>query len=292
MVVTNKDRLLEIAVVGEVVHSVVEPSYMTNWDSTPTVGLGRGGIVYNVKPGGPCFGWAWGEKVEPGVSADGTGGDGEKNSFRCFSCIGNEARIVDGEAKGGSGVVVGKVGYLPEGGHHLVLHFKEETLGKLAIGDKVQVRTCGVGLEFKDHPGVRAVGLSPRLLEEMGLGESGGRLTVPVAKIIPPEYVGQGSGGSPAESNNWDVMTQSPDAVEALKDLRLGDVVCLKDILTAWGRGYYEGACTVGVVSCGASGRMGQGIGVTTIMTCREGEIEAVMNSEANIADYLGLGDE
>jgi len=40
MVVTNKDMLLEIAVVGEVVHSVVEPSYMTDWDSTPTVGLG------------------------------------------------------------------------------------------------------------------------------------------------------------------------------------------------------------------------------------------------------------
>lgn len=45
MISTNRDRLLEIAVVGEVVHSVVEPSYMTNWDSTPTVGLGRGGIV-------------------------------------------------------------------------------------------------------------------------------------------------------------------------------------------------------------------------------------------------------
>ncbi len=171
MIGTNRDRLLEIAVIGEVVHSVVEPSYMTNWDSTPTVGLGRGGIVYNVKPGDPCFGWAWGEKVEPGVSADGTGSDGEKNSFRSFSCIGNEARVVDGEAKGGSGVVVGKVGYLPEGGHHLVLHFEEKTLEKLAIGDKVQVKTCGVGLEFNDHPGVRAVGLSPRLLEKMGLGE-------------------------------------------------------------------------------------------------------------------------
>ena len=290
MVKTNKDRLLEIAVVGEVVHSVVEPSYMTNWDSTPTVGLGRGGIVYNVKPGDPCFGWAWGEKVEPGVSADGTGSDGEKNSFRSFSCIGNEVRVVGGEAKGEVGVVVGKVGYLLEGGHHLVLHFKEQTVDKLAIGDKVQVKTCGVGLEFKDHSGVRVVGLSPQLLDKIGLGEKKGRLTVPVAKVIPPEYVGQGSGGSPTESNNWDVMTQSPDAVEALKGVRLGDIVCLKDILTAWGRGYYEGAYTVGVVSCGASSRMGQGIGVTTIMTCEGGEIEPVLDPDANIAKYLGLG--
>jgi hypothetical protein len=290
MVKTNKDRLLEIAVMGEVVHSVVESSYMTNWDSTPTVGLGRGGIIYNVKPGDPCFGWAWGEKVEPGVSTDGTGEPREKDSFRNFSCIGNEAKIVKGEAKGERGVVVGKIGYMPEGGHHLVLHFEQKTLEKLSIGDKVQVKSCGVGLEFTDHPGVRAVGISPQLLETMDLGENKGRLTVPVTKVIPPEYVGQGSGGSPAESHNWDVMTQSPDAVEALKDLRLGDIVCLRDILTAWGRGYFEGACTVGIVSCGASNRMGQGIGVTTIMTCEGGEIEPVVNPKANIANYLKLG--
>jgi hypothetical protein len=290
MVKTNKDRLLEIAVMGEVVHSVVESSYMTNWDSTPTVGLGRGGIIYNVKPGDPCFGWAWGEKVEPGVSTDGTGEPREKGSFRNFSCVGNEAKIVKGEAKGERGVVVGKVGYMPEGGHHLVLHFEQKTLEKLSIGDKVQVKSCGVGLEFTDHPGVRAVGISPQLLETMDLGENKGRLTVPVTKVIPPEYVGQGSGGAPAESHNWDVMTQSPDAVEALKDLRLGDIVCLRDILTAWGRGYFEGACTVGIVSCGASNRMGQGIGVTTIMTCEGGEIEPVVNPKANIANYLKLG--
>ncbi|MCW4049458.1 MAG: DUF4438 domain-containing protein [Candidatus Bathyarchaeota archaeon] len=292
MVKTNKDKLLEIAVIGEIVHSAVEPSYMTNWDSKPTIGLGRGGIVYNVKLGDPCFGWAWGEKVEPGVSADGTGNDAQKNSFRNFSCIGNEAKIVKGEAKGEKGVVIGKVGYLPEGAHHLVLYFNNETLEKLAIGDKVQVRTAGVGLKFTDYPEVRAVGISPQLLESMRLSEKDGKLTVPVTKVIPPEYVGQGSGGSPAESRNWDVMTQSPDAVEFLRDLKLGDVVCLKDILTAWGRGYYEGACTVGVVSCGASNKMGQGIGVTTIMTSEHGEIKPVIDPEANIAKYLGLGGE
>ena len=290
MVKTNKDRLLEIAVVGEVVHPAVEPLYETGWDGAPSVGLGRGGIVYNVKPGDPCFGWAWGDKVEPGVSADGTGNDGQKGSFRNFSCIGNQVKIMKGEAKGEAGVVVGKVGYLPGGAHHLVLHFEDETLERIAIGDKVQVRSVGVGLEFPEHSGVRAVGLSPQLLDSMGLGEKGGKLAVPVAKVIPPEYVGQGSGGAPAESSNWDVMTQSPDAVEFLKELRLGDIVCLRDILTAWGRGYYEGACTIGVVSCGASVRMGQGLGVTTILTCREGEAVHVLKRRANIAEYLKLG--
>jgi hypothetical protein len=33
----------------------------------------------------------------------------------------------------------------------------------------------------------------------MGLDEKGGKLTVPVAKVIPPEYVGQGSGGARAD---------------------------------------------------------------------------------------------
>jgi len=290
MVKTNKASLLEIGVIGEVTHASVEVPYTTGWDGKPTVSMGRGGIVYNVKPGDPCFGWAWGDKVEPGVSLDGVGSDNSKGSFRNFSCVGNTAKVVNGEAKGGAGFVVGKVGYIPGGGHHVVAHFDNETLEKLAIGDKVQVRSLGVGLNFSDHPGVRAVGLSPQLMEGMGLDESKGKLVVPVTKVVPAEYVGQGSGGAPSEASNWDLMTQSPDAVEYLKDLRLGDLVLLKDILSAWGRGYYEGGSTVGVVSCGASDRLGQGIGVTVIMTCREGELLPKLDADANISSYLAMG--
>lgn len=287
MVKTNRDKLLEIGVVGEVTHSAVTPNYKTNWTGEPSLSLGRGGIVYNVKPGDSCFGWAWGEKVEPGVSLDGVGNDRAMGSFRNFTCVGNTAKVVKGEAKGEKGVVVGKVGYLPGRAHHVLVSFPEETLEKLAIGDKVMVRSVGVGLKFTDHPGVRAVGVSPQMLDKMNLSEEDGKLVVPVVKVIPPEYVGQGSGGSPAESSNWDVMTQSPDAVKELKGLRLGDLVCLKDILTAWGRGYFEGAYTVGVVSCGASESMGQGIGVTVLMTCKAGEIKPIVDPGACIANYL-----
>jgi len=290
MVKTNREHLLEIGVIGEVTNASVEVPYTTSWDGKPAVSMGRGGIVYNVKPGDPCFGWAWGDKVEPGVSLDGVGNDNAKGSFRNFSCVGNAAKVVNGEAKGGSGVVVGKVGYIPGGGHHVVAHFDDGTLEKLAIGDKVQVRSAGVGLAFPDHPGVRAVGLSPHLMDGMVLEESKGNLVVPVVKVVPADYVGQGSGGSPSEASNWDLMTQSPDAVEYLKDLRLGDLVLLKDILSAWGRGYYEGGSTVGVVSCGASGRLGQGIGVTVILTSRGGEMLPKLDADANISKYLGLG--
>ena len=290
MIRTNKESLLEVALIGEITHPAVEGSYMTAWDGTPMVGMGRGGIVYNVKVGDPCFGWAWGEKVEPGASADGIGKDREKGAFRNLSCIGNRVRVIDGEAKGEAGVVVGKRGYVAGGGHHVVIHFEEEALEKLAIGDKVQVRAHGVGLSLVDHPGVRVVSSSPGLVEAMNLEEVEGGIVVPVTMEIPADYVGQGSGGSPVESSNWDVQTQSPDAVTALKGLRLGDIVLLRDILSAWGRGYYEGAATVGVVSCGASSRMGQGIGVSVLMTSRDEELRPRIDPGVNLVNYLDLG--
>jgi len=292
MVRTNKSNLLQVAIVGEITHPSVDPSYMTKWDNEPIVGMGRGGIVYNVKVGDPCFGWAWGEKVEPGASADGVGNEREKNSFRNLSCIGNQVKIIKGEAKNSIGVVIGKVGYLPNWVHHLVLHFQQETLDNLAIGDKVQVRAFGVGLKLLDYPEVRAVSLSPELFEAMKIEEIDGKLVVPVTKVIPAEFVGQGSGGSPSESSNWDIQTQSPDAIKSLKDMKLGDIVLLKDILSAWGRGYYEGAASVGVVSCGSSNSMGQGIGVTVLLTGKEGELVSKIDPEANIGKYLGLRSE
>lgn len=289
MVKTNKDNLLQVAIIGEITHPTVDPSYMTKWDNEPIIGMGRGGIVYNVKVGDPCFGWAWGEKVEAGASADGVGTEREKNSFRNLSCIGNKVKIIKGEAKNQLGTVIGKVGYLPEGVHHLVLHFEQKVLDNLAIGDKVQVRAFGVGLKLVGHPGVRAISLSPELFETMKLEQINKKLIVPVTKVIPAEYVGQGSGGSPSESNNWDIQTQSPDAIELIKDLRLGDVVMLNDILSSWGRGYYEGASTIGIVSCGSSNAMGQGVGVTVLLTCKDGEIVPKIVSEANIGKYLEL---
>ncbi|MCW4036700.1 MAG: DUF4438 domain-containing protein [Candidatus Bathyarchaeota archaeon] len=292
MVRTNKANLLEVALIGEVTHSAVAPTYTTGWDQRPLLGLGRGGIVYNVKVGDQCFGWAWGEKVEPGVSADGVGNDNEKGAFRNLSCIGNRVRVTEGEAKGDWGTVIGKVGYLPGRGHHVSMHFGEETLEKLAIGDKVQIKANGAGLKLLDYPGVRVISCSSTLLEAWGLGESGGKLIVPVTKVVPAKYVGQGHGGSPPEANNWDIQTQSPDAISHVEGLRFGDMVILEDILSSWGRGYYEGAVTVGVISCGPTKALGQGIGVTTLLTCKEGEIEAKVEPDANLKALLGIGGE
>ncbi|MCD6263741.1 DUF4438 domain-containing protein [Candidatus Bathyarchaeota archaeon] len=40
--------------------------------------------------------------------------------------------------------------------------------------------------------------------------------------------------------------------------MRLGDIVALRDILSFWGRGYYKGAITIGVIVHGASDYAGQ----------------------------------
>ena len=105
------------------------------------------------------------------------------------------------------------------------------------------------------------------------------------------EFIGQGAGGSPPQASNWDIQTQSPDAVEFCKDLKFGDIVLMKDILSMYGRGYYAGAVTIGVVAAGPSQHMGHGIGVTTLMTCKEGEIVPKIDPNANLKNLLNLED-
>jgi len=145
LVKTNKDNLLEIALQGEITHTAIPSTYTTTWDNKSQMSLGRGGIVYNVKVGDPCYGWELGDNVEPGVSADGTDTDRAKGGFRNLSNIGNRVKVLGGEAKGKWGTVIGKVGYLPGRGHHVVMHFKQDVLDDLTIGDKVQIRAKGRG---------------------------------------------------------------------------------------------------------------------------------------------------
>jgi hypothetical protein len=86
----NRDRLLMVAVQGE----VVPPStggYRAQWDGHPKLALGMGGIKYNLKVGDPCFGWASGDHVEPGVTIRGREKENPSNcALAHLACIGNE----------------------------------------------------------------------------------------------------------------------------------------------------------------------------------------------------------
>lgn len=301
MITTNKENLVITEVLGEITHPALRAglAYTTTWEGKSKMGLGMGSIRYNVKIGDPCFGWAEGENVEPGVSIDRIVKDNNESAeiaaFRVLSCIGNKAIVFSGEAKGAKGVVTGKSGYVPQGtgffgGHHVTVFFSDEDLEKLAIGDKVAVKARGVGLTITGFEDVRVFSVDPGLLERMVTIEDG-KIVVPVVKEIPPYLMGQGSGGFPTESSSFDIQTACPDEVEKLEleQLRLGDIVACQDTLTSWARGYYKGAVTIGIVCSGSSELAGHGIGITCILTTRTGKIVPKLDRDANIGSYLGL---
>jgi hypothetical protein len=251
---TNKDHLLKIAVSGEIVHPIGRKNYSTTWDGSIKISLGMDGITYNVQVGDPCYGWASADHVEPGVSLI------NKNevydfAFGTLSCIGNEAKAISGESKGAKGYVTGKHS-------NLLAYFNEEDINKMAISDQVQVKVWGVGLRIHGYKGVKVMKIDPSLLESMGVKEENNKLIVPVAKELPAYIMGSGIGYWPiAEYVDYDIQTTCPEAIAELKleELRLGDVVALRDQYCGYGRGYYKGAMTIGIVIHGASDIAGHG---------------------------------
>ncbi len=281
---TNKDKLLTLAVQGQVSPAQPARSYGVTWDGKPKMMIGTGGINYNLKIGEKIFGWASGDRATVGVATEGLGEDRFREAWLTYTSIGNEVRVLTGEARGQKGVVVGKFG------GYVLIHFDDAALEKLAIGDTLQSKACGIGLEIEGFKDVFAHGIAPDLLEKFGIRNIGGKLEVPVVKEIPAEIVGQGSGGS-SLSGNWHIQTTFPPDIRehGLDTLRFGDLVMLKDIETDSGKGYYQGGATVGVVCSGPSDISGLGIGVTPILSTRFGKLTARIDANSNIGSYLGI---
>ncbi len=287
---TNEKGLVRIAVQGQVV-----PPRCYGWEVTaegtavmlPAVG----GITYNVLLGDPAFGWV-ADHVEPGVSFAAAKGKPDENPNRAllaYACIGNTVRLISGPAEGRCGVVTGKHG----GVEHLIVDFPPDVLRKLHGDDRILVEAWGTGLELVEFPDIRLYGLSPELLNRMGLRkDSQGRLVVPVAAQIPPELMGSGVGSNDSFKGDYDLQTQDYTTLErlGLHRLRLGDVVALQDQDTRWGVGYRRGAISIGVVIHGDSRLSGHGPGIQVVMTCGEGRIVPRISADANIARYLGIG--
>lgn len=302
---TNKDKLMEQALLGKVspptmlVEGGLVGGYVTTWDGRPKIGIGVGGIKYNVKVGDPCLGWAEAEYLEPGVALMGVDAKpagpapqrpgGTEMAFVKLSCLGNEVTVVDGEGKGSRGVVTGKGGTAATESH-VFAHFSEDDLERLNIGDKVRVRALGVGLEVEGFEG-RIFNMSPGILGSLGLEMEDGVLIMPAVKEIPAHAMGMGVGGAPAESGSWCIQTSPPQLVEelGLGELRIGDIVACRDILMSYGKGYYRGAITVGVITTGGSDMAGHGPGVMAIASSKKGKIRSRIDVDANVARYLKL---
>jgi hypothetical protein len=297
---TNKDSLVVTQVVAKVSHPTLPVqgglmgNYVTTWDGRVKLGIGLGGIKYNVKVGSPCFGWPATECLEPGVAlkedegkptSPGYQGPGAvATTVQAVTCIGNKVTVVSGDAKDSVGVVTGK------GRGNVLSHFGEADLANLSIGDKVKVRAEGVGLEVEGFQG-DVFNVSPGFLEALGPEVRNGVLTLPAAKEIPAHAMGYGVGGSEAQRGYLCIQSTPSALVQelGLGDLRIGDLVALRDTLISYGKGYHRGAVTVGVVVFGASDVAGNGPGVLAIAASKEGKIKPRLTRDANVARYLRL---
>lgn len=286
---TNAEKLIKLSVCGEIDHPTLrETGYAVNSRGKVEVYPSVGGIAYNVRIGQPAVGWM-ADHVEPGVSIKNTGkkvGEYSPNgALNVLACIGNTARIVSGDGKGAIGYVSGKHG----GINHVMVDFELQIMKKLNIGDKVLIQSFGVGLRLDDYyPDVLGMNMDPFLLNKLNI-KTGDKLSVGVTHQIPAKLMGAGLGSSSAYSGDYDIQIFDDKAIKqfSLNSLKFGDVVAIMDSDASYGWIYREGAVTIGVISHSNSIISGHGPGVTTIMTSASGTIQPLIDSEANLSNYL-----
>lgn len=291
---TNEDRLVEQAVTGEITHPMKGRSpYKISAEGEPEVLPGTGSITFNARVGDSAIDWE-ADHVEPGASFSHmedkvSRRDRNNYAFNTLSCIGNQATLISGEAEGETGTVIGKHG----GIEHVMVDFEENVLQQLRIGDQIQVRARGVGLELTELDTVEAINVSPKLLEALRTTVDGDVLEVPVTHEIPARIMGSGLGADNTNRGDYDIQMFDGEIVEEhdLDSLRFGDVVSIRNADHTYGRIYQSGAVTVGVVVHSRSIISGHGPGVTTLFTSREGDIEPTLDENANLAEVLNLRD-
>ena len=292
MLKTNKDKLVCQSVVGEITSPLggINP-YRVSPDGTAAIYPGVGGITYNLRIG-EMAGGLFADHVEPGVSISNftkfAGQDGPNRALNLFSCAGNIAKVISGEALGKTGRVTGKHG----GIEHVLMDFDQAVLEKLAIGDRIMVRAIGTGLRLEDHDDVAVMNLDPGLLDKMKVREVKGKIEVGVTHVIPAALMGSGIGKTHSHSGDYDIQLLDAKSVarHGLGDIRLGDIVAIKDADNTFGRMYRKGAMTIGVVVHSDCVISGHGPGVTTIMSNSRGKIVSRHDPRANIARILRIG--
>jgi hypothetical protein len=289
---TNEDRLVMLSVAGQISSpTMAETGYRIGSTGSPMILPGTGGITYNMKVGHPACGWV-ADHVEPGVSVKNTspkeGTRSANAALNILSCIGNTATVISGDAKGAKGTVTGKHG----GIEHILVDFDDRTLENLAIGDTILVRAWGTGLRLEEFDGLRVMNLDPGLLGKMTVESVKGKIEVGVSHVIPATMMGSGIGKVHAHSGDYDIQLLDKKSVArfGLGDIRLGDIVAIKDADNTFGRMYRKGAMTIGVVVHSDCVLSGHGPGVTTILTHARGGIVPRIDAKANIARILEIG--
>jgi hypothetical protein len=291
MLKTNEDRLIEFLLQCQPGPPKTRGSWSVDHHGNPFILPSIGGITLNLQVGDSAFGWE-GDHIEPGVSCT---ADTHKpfehpnNALQLFSCVGNKATVISGEAKDATGVVIGHHG----GSEHIIVDFPRPTKEVLNYDDKIIIHARGQGLKLIDYPDITLFNLDPDLLKLMKITQlDQGVLQVPVTTLVPAACMGSGIGSAHVAKGDYDIVTSDPESVEKyqLDKIRFGDFVALIDHDNRFGRAYRQGAISIGVVVHSDCKIAGHGPGVTTIMTCETPLIKPVIDPQANLADLLGIG--
>lgn len=280
----NEDKLVKISVIGDIHSPQVLNPYRVGHDGTLKVLPSVGGITYNVRIGDNACGFQ-ADHVEPCVTIKNPN-EGQNGALNTLACIGNEATVVSGEAKGSKGYVTGKHG----GCEHVIIDFEPEVLDKMVLGDKIQIRAFGVGLEYTDlNSDVKLFNIDPTLLKKINIKQNENKIEFPVTHIVPAKIMGSGLGKDNVNRGDYDIQLFDENAVQEynLSTLKLGDFVAITDADNSYGRIYREGAVTIGVVVHSDCVNAGHGPGVTTVMTSSRGNIVPIIDEKSNLINYL-----
>jgi hypothetical protein len=289
---TNADRLVKLSVMGEVSNPVFGYSpYRITPDGEAIVLPGVGGITYNIRVGDPAVGWE-ADHVEPGVSIK----NRDKEDFiptaanrglNFLACVGNQAIVTSGDGKGKKGTITGKHG----GIEHVLVDFEPSVKEKLIVGDKMLIKTFGVGLKLLDFPQVKVMNMDPGFLNALNARAKGKTLNVGVTHVIPSAIMGSGIGAVQCYSGDYDIQLFDESTVKkyGLNSLRFGDIVAITDADHAYGRVYRKGYTSICIVVHSNCVLAGHGPGATTLMTGRKKNLGYFINKKANIAGLLKL---
>ena len=279
---TNIDKLVMQQVKGSI-HHPSEKGYRVGYDGKGRILPSVGGITYNLHIGDYCMGLA-GDHIEPCVSMQ-NNNDRENNALQLFSCVGNSAKVISGDAKGRMGKVTGTHG----GIEHVFIDFDDETVELLNTDDVIAIKAYGQGLELLDYPNITIMNLDPSLLDKLNIKEEDNSLSIGVTHIIPAELMGSGLGSAHVKSGDYDIMTQDEEMVEEyhLNTLRFGDLVAIENHDSSFGPHYKKGCMTIGVIVHSDSYTSGHGPGVCVLFSGTENSLKAFIDENANLKNYL-----
>ncbi|MGB1288637.1 MAG: DUF4438 domain-containing protein [Aggregatilineales bacterium] len=282
---TNKEQLVKMAVTGNISQPGLRyPGYVPDTGGTATILPGMAGVIYNARVGDPAFGWS-ADHLEPGVSIANPNSDAEF-ALHYLTCMGNTATVMSGLAAGETGIVTGEHA-------RMLVDFEPDVLELLCVGDAIQIEAYGRGLQFVDFPEIELKKCSPELIDAMPIEKiSDTKIRVPAAIELPPRIMGSGAELN-SEYVDQDLMSGDKALMGDLgiDQMRLGDLIVIPNADHRYGRGYRSGAVTIALCIHGDSIMNGHGPGILALMACPEPMIEWEITPEANIANYLNIGD-